>query len=79
MLFSAIFAKFDKERFRSCGKQILDRTIDGAAEVKARVRNRGGGYSEFEPINTRDEDEEEETASQTSGSGLVNIEHIMEK
>ena len=32
--FSAIFAKFDKDRFRSCGKQILDRTIDGAAEVK---------------------------------------------
>ena len=37
--FSAIFAKFDKDRFRSCGKQILDRTIDGAAEVKVGFQN----------------------------------------
>ena len=38
--------------------------------MKARVRNKGGGDSEFEPINARDDDEEEEeTASQTSGPG----------
>ena len=78
-IISAILNKFDKQRFKSCGKQIIDRTRDGAAEMKecfswilvllfcqnrftqnfvqARVRNKGGGYSEFEPIHTGSEDE----------------------
>ena len=33
-IISAILNKFDKQRFKSCGKQIIDRTRDGAAEMK---------------------------------------------
>ncbi|CAG5097854.1 Oidioi.mRNA.OKI2018_I69.XSR.g15261.t2.cds [Oikopleura dioica] len=56
--FSAIFAKFDKKRFRDIGKCAIEKTHDAAFEVKARIKNRNQ-RQHFEPL-TGGEDGEDD-------------------
>merc|ERR1712037_190881 len=60
--FSAIFAKFDKKRFRDIGKCAIEKTHDAAFEVKARIKNHRNQKQHFEPL--------------TSGEGEDDVDEI---